>query len=111
MMIDLPVTIDFDAQTTGRPKNPRTFTLRFDLDDTDAPAQVTDHYPPKDKANWWPDKDGVIFGLLPSNSYQKIERNARRYPYDYCADEDEGRRLQDEIDAQREADGQFGVGA
>ena len=109
MLIDVPVTIDFDAQTTGRPKSPATYTLRWDLDEIKSPVLVTNHYPPRENASW---SDGsVLLDLMPAKTHNKICWAARRYPADYCADEDEGQRLQDEADEQAAADGQFGVGA
>lgn len=85
MLIDVPVTIDFDAQTTGRQKNPITFTLRFDIDRPDDPIKYALHYPPREREAFYTDTAAVLIDLMPSKTLAKIERAARRYPADYCA--------------------------
>ncbi len=100
MWIDIPVVIAFDSEQNGRPLNhTRTFALRIDIDDDDAPCQFAYTYPGKE---WHTDKDGAIVGLLPHGAYEKIVKAARANPYDYCSDDAEGERLQALIDAERE---------
>lgn len=103
MLIEIPVVIAFDCEQNGRPlKHARTFALRIDIDDDDAPCQYALTYPTDAKTLWSPDTDGNIVGLLPHGAYEKIVKAARAEPYNYCADTVEGERLQAKIEAERE---------
>lgn len=106
MLIDIPVLIAFDCTDMGRAyTHKRTFTMRFDVDKEDEPAQYATRYPPRATESWWADHTGLLFDLMPHGAYDKIVKDARRSPVDYCADEAEGERLQAEVDEQRAADG------
>ena len=94
MLIDIPVVIEFDCVDTNRAfTTKRIFTLRFDVDDDNIPAQYALTYPPR-SGTFFADEYGIMFDLMTAGTYEKIVKEARRNPIDYCADEAEGERLQ-----------------
>lgn len=114
MLIDVPVTITFDHDSrwrAGQRSHSRIFTMRYDTEDNDAPAQYCLQYPPPDKARWSVDKDGILFDLFTSDADSAIKKAAAADPVTYCVDAAEGLRLECELEESREANSQFGVGA
>ncbi len=119
MKIDVAVFIAFDCQSgfisstpnLGHAAGTRTFTMRYDTEDMNAPAQFCNHYPPRADAYWMTDKDGVLFALHATDTDKKIRSRAERFPVDYCSDPAEGEALQEAADDAAAANGQFGVGA
>jgi hypothetical protein len=112
MLIDVPVTICFDTQDPRGPQRiEHTFTMRYETDDTDKPAQWCRDYPPDKRSRFYTNDDGLLFDLLPRNAEKVIAQRAARSPIDYCADEAEGEALQNALDEARAQDGAFGAGA
>ena len=87
MLIDIPVTICFDHDSTWRAPHSagRVFTMRYDTVDTDKKAQWTTDYPPKPNSHWITDEQGVLFDLLTSEADRAIRRRAEQEPTDYAA--------------------------
>jgi hypothetical protein len=104
MLIQIPVTIVFDCESThpvnrsGR-GHARIFTLRYDTVDTAAPASYTTSYPPAANALWTEDRDGLLLDMMRSDMEAAIKAKATRHPTDYCSDTAEGERLQAALDA------------
>lgn len=103
MLIDVPVTVVFDCDSTMRvnrygDSHGRTFMLRYDTEDTDAPARYTAGDPQNPAARWVVDKEGIFFELMSSGVEAKISARAAKYPADYCADQADGERRQIELD-------------
>jgi len=80
MMIDIPVFIAFDCSdgyaATVRRNHQRVFTMRFDTDDGDKPAQFCTSYPPTARSHWSTDKDGVLFAMFSRECDEAIKRRA-----------------------------------
>ena len=101
MLIHLPITIAFDAAGHW-PRDDRNaitkiaLTVRFDPDDHSIPVEVCNCYPPPPNAEWAVAE--AILYPIDRHSYQRLLRRIERSPIDYCADEAEGLRLQDELD-------------
>lgn len=116
MLVDIPVLVAIDChrpdwKAIGGAVQHRIITMRFDVDDDDAPAQFTLDHPAHEKSHWSIDKDGVLFALISSDRYRRLVERVRANPVDYCADQAEGLILQEEAEATRAASAQFGVGA
>jgi hypothetical protein len=100
MLIDVPVIVIFDcSDLMNGVSHARKFTLRYDTADSEAPAKYTAGDPQNPKTGWSVDTDGTFFGLMPYGTETKINGRAAKYPTDYCADQAEGERLQNEIEA------------
>lgn len=92
MMIDVPVFIAFDCNPhSSRHSNQVAycagscvFTLRYDTNDGDKPAQFCTGYPPTERSFWVTDKDGVLVGMLDSKTDQKLTKRAEEDPIGYA---------------------------
>lgn len=113
MKIDLPVTILLDCQTTDFRAIERAqkivCTLRMELDGDGSDAELFAGYPPDKDALGEPAQ--CVLAYLSSRQGAALALKAKRNPADYCADEAEGAALQEEIDADRAREAQFGAGA
>jgi hypothetical protein len=113
MLIDVPCVICFDCEDprahTQQARFERKFTLRFDTDDTDAPAQWVNRYPPKPGDKFYTDESCVIFDMMPEGADKAMKQRAARNPVDYCADPAEGEVLQKALDEEREEERRAGA--
>lgn len=85
MKIQFPITILFDAMDarTAGFHGRRTFTMRYDPADTDAPAEYCRNHPPRQGDQWVVDKDGVLFDLFQHDTCKLIEARALADPEGY----------------------------
>ena len=88
MLIEIPVYVAFDVETTHsvsrqRAAGDRVITMRYDLTDNHAVAQFCLEYPPRPTSHWSVDKEGVLFALLTSKADAEINKRAAGDPKTY----------------------------
>lgn len=114
MLIDLPVTIIFDAEgahnLAGRRelRITKVCTLRFGNADCKIPAEIFNSYPPSESqvANLLGEPADGVLAMLSSSEYMRIRNRSARYPYDYgVGTEEERTAWQEEADEQAAMDG------
>jgi hypothetical protein len=89
MLIQIPVTITFDVEGTASYRRPpRVFTMRYDTEDTDRPADYCNQYPPPKDAAWYQDSAGVLFEFMSSAIDKAITKAAEADPESYAVLED-----------------------
>lgn len=125
MKIDLPVTIIFDCQATdhaaiGRAAGVLIGTLRYETDSDGTDAVLFGSYPPDEKQVMLLGREFIpqgepaqgLLAHMPAAADKKVSARAARSPWDYMVGTDAERKVaQEEADAERDANGQFGVGA
>lgn len=117
MLIDVPMLIYFDCENTetrnvSHAADHRVFTLRYDSDpDADTVPQYCVGYPPKAGIHWTKDEGNMFFDLFTEKADKLIRERAAKSPEDFCADQAEGKALQEAIDQERIDNGAQGVGA
>ena len=96
MLIDIPIYIAFNTDpihASAYHDGQRVFTMRYDIHDEAAPAQYTDHFPPRANATWSTDTHGVLFALFARTTEERIKFKAMLYPPEYRAGVTESARL------------------
>lgn len=110
MLIDIPVFISFNADNANNAYRNSlsnvfgsTFTLRFDPENPDVPAQYATKYPAQPLTKFWPFEAATLFEFMPRNTEKRLIELAKRDPESYFTDQEAARVLAAELTRREEA--------